>query len=408
MRILFVADGRSPIALNWMHYFAQSGHEVHLASTFSCQPQLDLTSFHLAPVAFSKLKSEHKPTTGKPAAKPGIWGATAVRLRTRVRQWLGPLTLNNAAARLREIIATVRPDLVHAMRIPYEGMLAALATPDQPLLISVWGNDFTLHAPATPLMRYYTRVALQHASGLHSDCRRDLELAYKWGFSQNKPAVVLPGAGGIQLNIFHPPNSGDAKAETDRDLTVINPRGFRAYVHNREFFQAAAKVLASRPRVRFICPTMAGEPQVRRWIAELGIESQVDLLPNQSRSQMAVLFRRARVVVSPTSHDGTPNTLLEAMASGCFPVAGDIASLREWITPNVNGLLVNPHDPDALADAILTGLSDAELCQKAQAYNAGLIADRADYKVVMTEAERFYQELSEIKNKQSVKSANHS
>ncbi len=50
-----------------------------------------------------------------------------MRLRTALRQWLGPLTLPGAARQLRLLIDQVQPDLVHAMRIPYEGMLAALA-----------------------------------------------------------------------------------------------------------------------------------------------------------------------------------------------------------------------------------------------------------------------------------------
>ncbi len=94
-----------------------------------------------------------------------------------------------------------------------------------------------------------------------------------------------------------------------------------------------------------------------RWVQELGVAAQVELLPKQTRAQMADLFRRRAVVVSPTTHDGTPNTLLEAMACGCLPVVGDLESLREWITPGVNGLLVDlrhpagagPGDPDCPA-----------------------------------------------------------
>ena len=72
-----------------------------------------------------------------------------------------------------------------------------------------------------------------------------------------------------------------------------------------------------------------------------GIEYQhaVELLPPLSHAQMAEVFRRAQIVASPSIHDGTPNTLLEGIACGCFPVAGDLESIREWITPNENGLL---------------------------------------------------------------------
>src|SRR4030042_5359395 len=121
-----------------------------------------------------------------------------------MHNWLGPLSLPGAARRLEKIIAGVQPDLIHAMRLPYEGMLASLAKTGKPLLISVWGNDFTLHAPSTPWMRHYTRQALLRTAALHPDCRRDQRLAQTWGFSKDKPAVILPGAGGVQPEIFFP------------------------------------------------------------------------------------------------------------------------------------------------------------------------------------------------------------
>ena len=51
MRILYVADGRSPTALNWIAGFVERGHEVHLASTFACNPDLRLASLTFVPAA---------------------------------------------------------------------------------------------------------------------------------------------------------------------------------------------------------------------------------------------------------------------------------------------------------------------------------------------------------------------
>ncbi|NJN44014.1 MAG: hypothetical protein HC806_04330 [Anaerolineae bacterium] len=64
MKILFVADGRSPIALNWIKHFTQTGHEVHLVSTFPCQPDLKLASLHIIPVAFSGAVGETASRSG--------------------------------------------------------------------------------------------------------------------------------------------------------------------------------------------------------------------------------------------------------------------------------------------------------------------------------------------------------
>ncbi len=334
MRLLFVADGRSPIALNWIDYFMDQGHEVHLASTFPCSSDERLASFSFVPVAFSRAKAVSGESGRTGSVRPvrrRLWGASTLRIRTVLRQWLGPLTLTRAARCLDRIISEVEPDLIHAMRIPYEGMLTGLVRASAPILISVWGNDFTLHAAATPLMARYTRLALRRADALHTDCRRDQRLAYTWGFNSDKPVMVLPGAGGVQSELFYPKGNGYSEnarkivsQAEERNLTVINPRGFRAYVRNDTFFRAIPLVLEREPRARFLCPAMSEEPRAWRWVEELGISANVELLPSQTRTQMAELFRRSRIAVSPAEHDGTPNTLLEAMACGCLPVAGDI------------------------------------------------------------------------------------
>ena len=236
MRLLFVADGRSPIALNWMRYFVERGDEVHLASTFACQPGLDLKGLDITPVAFSGAKRPSASTASRPAS------SRTLKLRTAIRHYLGPLTITRSAKKLRTVIERVQPDLIHAMRIPYEGMLAADAYNGTPLLISVWGNDFTLHAPSTRLMRHYTRWTMQVADALHADCQRDIRLGQEWGFPAKRPILVIPGSGGVRTDIFFPPQK-----LVDEPI-VINPRGFRAYVRNDVFFKAIPLVLKEIPR----------------------------------------------------------------------------------------------------------------------------------------------------------------
>jgi len=371
-----------------MRYFVDRGDEVFLASTFACQPGLKLSGLEIVPVAFSGVKPASQPGAKTRAGKVTLWGASTLQLRTSLRQWLGPLTIPNAAQRLRGFIERTQPDLVHAMRIPYEGMLAADASGLAPLLISVWGNDFTLHAPSTPLMRHYTTWALKAADALHADCQRDIRLGKQWGFSLQKPGLVIPGSGGIRADVFFSP------AQPAPAPLVVNPRGFRAYVRNDVFFEAIPLVLKARPDARFACPAMSGEPQVLEWIEKLGVGSAVDLLPQLPQSELAALFRSAQLIVSPTIHDGTPNSLLEGMACGCFPVAGNLESIREWIKPEQNGLLVDATNPHALAAAILRGLNDAALRKQAAELNAELIAERAEYSQSMARAAEFYNKIT--------------
>ena len=380
MKILYVVDARSPIATNWIRHFAvERGDEVHIASTFQCSLDFPIKSLEIIPVAFSSAK--------KPSQRPGTASARTLGLRTAIRHWFGPLTIRRAAQRLRGYIERVQPDLVHAMRIPYEGMISADAYTGVPLIVSTWGNDFTLHAPSTPLMRHYTHWTMQVADALHSDCRRDAHLAREWGLGKEKPYLVAPGNGGIRSEVFFPPE------KPVEEPVIINPRGFRPYVRNDSFFKSIPFVLAKYPNAKFVCCAMAGEAQVNQWINELGIGHAVELLALIPEFDLADLFRRAQILVSPTIHDGTPITLLEGLACGCFPVAGDLESIREWIRPNENGLLFDSANPHSIAEAIIAAIENKNLRTAAAGLNREIIASRAEYKQNMVKAEEFYEEV---------------
>jgi glycosyltransferase involved in cell wall biosynthesis len=172
---------------------------------------------------------------------------------------------------------------------------------------------------------------------------------------------------------------------------IINPRGFRAYVKNEAFFKSIPLVLAKRSDARFIFSSMQGESQALQWMKDLRIEHAVQLNPPLSHAQMGDVFRGAQIVVSPSIHDGTPNSLLEGMACGCFPIAGDLESIREWITPGQNGLLVDPNNPQDIADAILTALENENLRHEAAGLNAKIISARAEYGGNMEKVVEFYE-----------------
>ncbi len=383
MKILFVADGRSPISQNWIRHFAERGDDVYLASTFACDVDFPLKRLEFTPVAFSAVK--------KQTSRPGSGSSRSLGLRTLIRQWIGPLTIARSARKLRAFIQEVQPDIIHALRVPYEGMLTASAltggfdTQPPRFLVSIWGNDFTLHAPSTPLTSYYTRKTMNAVHALHADCERDIRLAQTWGLGVDKPTLVAPGNGGIRSDVFYPPK------EPVTNPVIINPRGFRSYVKNEAFFKAIPLALAKRSDARFIFSSMQGEPQALQWMKELKIEHAVQLNPPLSHAQMGDVFRGAQIVVSPSIHDGTPNSLLEGMACGCFPIAGDLESIREWITPGQNGLLVDPNNPQSIANAILIALEREDLRREAAGLNAKIISARAEYRMNMKRVGEFYE-----------------
>ena len=397
MHILLVADGRSPITRSWTRSLLEGGLRVTLCSTFPCAPLEGIESLHILPVAFAGMAGSQSANTASAQAPKRGMVARFRPLFLAARYWLGPLSLRSFAAPFRNLVEAVQPDLVHALRIPFEGMLAAFTPPQVPLAVSIWGNDLTLHARGSRWMEAATRRTLRRADALAADAARDLRLAPAWGFDPQKPTLLVPGNGGIDLAEIQALR-GQPRLHIDAIPAgvplVVNPRGFRpGSLRSDVFFQSIPLVLQHEPAAHFLCPSMAGQPEAIEWVERLKIGQQVHLLPTLPQTQLWEIFLRAEVFVSPSVHDGTPNSLLEAMACGCLPVVGDIESMREWITPGVNGLLADAANPQALAEAIAMGLENAGLRASAAERNRQIIESRADCRQNRTQVVEFYNSL---------------
>jgi glycosyltransferase involved in cell wall biosynthesis len=394
MRLLFVADGRSPTALSWLRHWIDSGHLTHLISTFPCVEPPGLESFHILPLVFSGVI---KASTSKKSEGPNNHNiAERIRNKLRpIRYIAGPLSLPLCRSRFRNLVDEIHPDLVHALRIPFEGMLAFYTPAGTPLVVSIWGNDITLHATGSIFMKSLTRRTLRRADGLLADAKRDIRLGHEWGFASDKPTLVVPGAGGIRLDEMKAPLiPGVLPEELPEVPIVINPRGQRpGSLRQDVFFRSIPLVIEKFPESLFVCPNLAGNAEAEHWVELLGIRSNTKLWPHLERAQMWRLYNKAWIFVSPSIHDGTPNSLLEAMASGCFPVVGNIESMQEWVKPGVNGLLVDATSPSDLANKIIAALGSRDLLATAKNENARIIAERATYEHCMAMAEAFYYEI---------------
>jgi glycosyltransferase involved in cell wall biosynthesis len=393
-----VADLRSSIARGWISYFAERGHEVHVLSTYPCRAE------GLRDVEVHLLTGDAERGSFWAARKVG-WSRYLDPATTagRMAGWLHdnvaqPAKAWRLAARARRLVEAIRPELLHSLRIPIEGEVGS-GLGMSPHVVSAWGNDFTLYADRSVVHAAWTRRVLTRCEGFLADARADIQRARRYGLREKVPTAVLPGAGGVRRELFHPaagspPVPSAEMARIDAWLAgrrmVLNPRGFRRYVRNDLYFEAVRRIHERHGDVAFVGVGLRGWKPIEEQVRGLGLERCTYLTSSLATEEMAALYQRAEVSVSPTVHDGTPNTLLEAMACGCVPVCGDLPSIREWIAPGENGLLCRLEGPEALTQAMEQALEDRELGERARARNPEIIRERADYGTSMARAEQFY------------------
>lgn len=397
MRILLVADGRSPITKNWIRMIDGLGHQVILLSTFPHKPIPDIEGQFFLAVGFSSFAGSQVKSKGqsKPTRISGFVSLFRPLLMC-IRAFLTPLLMPRYQAQFLEYVHLINPDIVHALRIPFEGMLAAALPEEIPLVVSIWGNDLTLHAKTSRLMALQTHDALGRADGLMADAARDIQLAGEMGLRELIPHIVVPGCGGLDLNAIRAAANNSSIEKYGIPVNVpliINSRGFRpGSVHQDMFFQSIPLILKEVPDAHFVCTGMRGQPRAEKWLRDLGINASVSLLPFLPQGELWALYSNADVYISLSSHDGTPNSFLEAIACGCFPVVGNIASLREWVDHQKNGWLVEPRDMHAAADAVINVLRDKNLRARAAVINQKIVADRADIQQIKKVIEKFYKQ----------------
>jgi glycosyltransferase involved in cell wall biosynthesis len=84
---------------------------------------------------------------------------------------------------------------------------------------------------------------------------------------------------------------------------------------------------------------------------------------NLPHRQLYPIIAEARLVALPSLFDNSPNTCLEAMGLGKAVIGTNGTSFEELIVDGVNGFLVGPNDPEALAKTMIDAWIDPNLEQ---------------------------------------------
>lgn len=129
-----------------------------------------------------------------------------------------------------------------------------------------------------------------------------------------------------------------------------------------EDYASAACIVKQRyPNARFVLlgglddnPGALTEADVRAWVAE-GILEWHGHVPVQPWMELASVY------VLPSYREGVPVSTQEAMAAGRAVITTDVPGCRQTVVENVNGFLVPPRCPQALAEAMFRFIERPDL-----------------------------------------------
>ena len=177
----------------------------------------------------------------------------------------------------------------------------------------------------------------------------------------------------------------------DADIVLMN---VNRLVPNKgvPYLIEAMKILNQELNVKLILVgTGSEEERIKRLIKQLDLEDKVKHLKNIPDKLMFQLYTLADISVTPTLYEGLPLVVLEAMACGKPIVASNVSEVPQAVKDGVNGFLVPPKNPKAIADAVLK-IYDKNLFMK-MGKTSKEIVKKYDWSRITKMAIRKYEEL---------------
>jgi glycosyltransferase involved in cell wall biosynthesis len=209
--------------------------------------------------------------------------------------------------------------------------------------------------------------------------------------------AVVPGSG-VRTDVFTPTAPTGERLRDDLDLgdgvvvlmvsRVMRSKGVL------DFAAAARQAREVDPRIRFLLVGPEDTDSVDALTAaELAAlrDSVTWLGP---RTDIADVLRAADVFVFPSFYrEGVPRVLLEAASAGLPLIAADVPGSRDVVQDGVNGYLVPPQRPDAIADAVLRLAGSPDLRRELGARSRERALAVFDLSLVTARIESIYHEL---------------
>ena len=297
----------------------------------------------------------------------------------------------SAAWRLVRVIKRLQPDVIHA-HDPHGVAMASLALSmgsgaskggRAPGLVVTRRVDFHLKGHAFSRWKYRQVDRFIAAS----EAIRQMLMAD--GVPEGKTVTVHEGIDIDHVTAAPPINLHEAFFLPHGAPVVGNVGALVPHKGQRHLIEAAHLVVQRLPDVRFI---ILGEGELRdhlvRMVHEHRLEKHV-LLPG-FRTDVLGCIKGCDLFVMSSVTEGLGTSLLDAMACRKAIVASRTGGIPEVVEDGTTGLLVEPRDSRALADAIIRLLSDDGLRQQMAAAGDARVRHRFTVERMVAETARVY------------------
>jgi glycosyltransferase involved in cell wall biosynthesis len=295
---------------------------------------------------------------------------------------------HNTQTVFEKYLNKVQPDVVHSFA------LYVSCTPIYDVMMkhknvkwiySSWGSDLFYFQNIPEYLKDIKKV-LPRIDFLFTDCNRDFEIAKTYGF-KGKFLGVFPGGGGFNLeNIesYHKPL---------KDKNTILLKGFQGRSGRALTILKAIEKLKNALKDYEIIVFGSGVEVVEYYNnSKLKSWKNFKVLGRINHNDVLKLMGKALIYIGNSNSDGMPNTLLEAIISGAFPIQSNPGNATAEIIEHAkNGFLIQDYKNKKEIESLITeAINNQNIIESAYTYNQSKIKPNLDRQNIIQEVLKKY------------------
>jgi glycosyltransferase involved in cell wall biosynthesis len=318
-----------------------------------------------------------------------------LKIQPSVMRWLAlPLSALDIIFRdffrarlLRRTIVNGDFDIIHVLELQHAGylLLATRLKTDLPtVFVTNWGSDIYWYQ-RFPGHQSRIREILQIADVYSAECRRDIELVQQLGYS-GKIQPIIPNSGGIDIGRL----AEYARPPSKRLRVMV--KGYTGFVGQALTALRACELAAPYLRdYEIILYSASLKSRLFAMKLRLRCGLKITVLKKRTpHAEMLRYFSESRVYLGVSLSDGISTSLLESMATGCYPIQTQTSCADEWIRGDSGSLI--PHDDvELIANELICALSDNAKVDRASRINGSTIQERGSSSIVASVVADFYE-----------------
>lgn len=309
---------------------------------------------------------------------------------------VSPVSDVRAVTQLRNLIRSSRPNLVHThmAKAGALGRIAALTASPRAITVHTFHGHVLEGYFSKPMQEAFIRAERSLARrtdaliAVSTEVRDDL---LRLGIGDASRWHVIPLGFDLSslLDISMPSGVLRDRLNLSPDIPLVGVLGRLAPIKDHE---TLLRALAKLDGVHLV---VFGDGEMRERLAslilELGIGDRVHMLGWWMDLPLA--FSDLNLVVLTSRNEGTPVSLIEALAAGRTVVATDVGGVRSVVDDGETGLLVPPGDQAAIADAIGSLLENGDLRKSMGELGRSRVAVRFDKERLISDIKELYRSL---------------